>query len=116
MPRRTQTKRHRSTAETVRSRIGRGGARLWKYSDFDDLPATAVAKALSRLAQEGALRRVAKGVYYHPEQTSFGPSMASSMAVAAAGRPEDKNLLSLGAMAFDSALACALIEHDQVGS
>lgn len=36
--------------------------------------------------------------------------------VADAGSPEDENLLSLGAMAFDSALACALIEHDRVGS
>ncbi len=51
--------------------------------DFQDLPATAVAKALSRLAQEGSVQRVAKGVYYHPEQTSFGPSMPSGSAGAA---------------------------------
>jgi hypothetical protein len=33
---------------------------------------------------------------------------------AAAGWPEHENLLSLGAMAFDSALACALLEHDHI--
>jgi hypothetical protein len=36
--------------------------------------------------------------------------------VAAAGWPEDENLLSLGAMAFDSALARALLEHDHIGT
>lgn len=35
---------------------------------------------------------------------------------AAAGWPEHENLLSLGAMAFDSALACALLEHDHLGA
>jgi Family of unknown function (DUF6088) len=83
MPRKAHTGRHRSTAETIRSRVQRGGARLWRYSDFEGLPPAAVAKTLSRLTQEGDLRRVAKGVYYRPEQTSFGPSMASSLAVAA---------------------------------
>lgn len=83
MPEKAQPSRRRSAAETVRSRIERGGARLWKYSDFEDLPPSAVAKALSRLAQEGYVLRVAKGLYYRPEETSFGPSMASSLAVAA---------------------------------
>ena len=75
--------RSRSVAETVRGRISRGGTRLWKHADFQDLPPTAVAKALSRLAREGFVQRVAKGVYYHPELTSFGPSVASSSAVSA---------------------------------
>lgn len=35
---------------------------------------------------------------------------------AAAGWPEHETLLGLGAMAFDSALACALLEHDQFGA
>lgn len=39
--------------------------------------------ALSRLAREGVLRRVAKGVYYRPRQTSFGPSVAAASGVAA---------------------------------
>ena len=72
-----------STAKVVRTRVENGGARLWKHDDFRDLPPTAVAKALSRLKQGGELKHVAKGVYYHPEQTSFGPSVASSVAVTA---------------------------------
>lgn len=39
--------------------------------------------ALSRLAREGVLRRVAKGVYYRPRQTSLGPSVAAASGVAA---------------------------------
>ena len=83
MPRKQSAPSRRSTAQTIRDRIDRGGARLWKYSDFASLPPAAVAKSLSRLAQEGYLQRVAKGVYYHPQPTSFGPSTASSSAVAA---------------------------------
>jgi|SRR5579862_337268 len=82
MPKKVANPR-RSVAATVRSRIDRGGARLWKYDDFQDLPATAVAKTLSRLTQEGELKRVAKGVYYSPKETSFGPSIPSGIAVTA---------------------------------
>jgi len=83
VPKKAHSKQRRSAAETVRNRVNRGGARLWKHADFKDLPPAAVAQALSRLAREGVVQRVAKGVYYHPEQTSFGPSIASSTAVAA---------------------------------
>jgi hypothetical protein len=73
----------RSAAQVVRQRVNRGGARFWKHSDFHDLPPSAVAKALSRLAQEGALQRVGKGVYYRSTPTSFGPSIPGASAVAA---------------------------------
>jgi hypothetical protein len=73
----------RSTAKLMRERVSQGGARYWKHSDFRDLPPTAVAKALSRLAQEGELQHVAKGLYYHPTPTSFGPSLPSASASAA---------------------------------
>jgi predicted transcriptional regulator of viral defense system len=36
------------------------------------LPPSAVAAALSRLAKEGVVRRVRKGVYYSPKKTRFG--------------------------------------------
>lgn len=75
--------RSRSTARTLRDRVNRGGARFWKYSDFQNLPPAAVAKTLSRMAQEGALQRVSKGVYYRPVPTSFGPSLAGSTGAAA---------------------------------
>ena len=76
-------KSRRSASATVRGRVARGGQRLWKHSDFADLPSGAVAQALSRLSREAVLQRVAKGVYYHSEPTSFGPSIPSSDAVAA---------------------------------
>jgi hypothetical protein len=34
-----------------------------------------VAQALSRLARQGQLRRLGKGLYYRPRQTAFGPSL-----------------------------------------
>jgi predicted transcriptional regulator of viral defense system len=70
-------------ANQVRQRIERRGERFWRHEDFDDLPPTAVAMALSRLARDGALRRVRKGVYYRPRQTAFGPSVPAASAAAA---------------------------------
>jgi hypothetical protein len=72
-----------SAAHLVRERIKRAGSRFWKLSDFGDLPPSAVATELSRLAREGELRRVGKGVYYRSTPTSFGPSMPASSSVAA---------------------------------
>jgi Family of unknown function (DUF6088) len=82
-PKRNPKERKQSAAATVRERVARGKADYWKHSDFADLPASAVATTLSRMAREGALRRVGKGVYYRSRQTSFGPSgPAASGAVA----------------------------------
>jgi hypothetical protein len=72
-----------STAAVVRDRVTRGDADYWRHSDFADLPASAVAMTLSRLAREGVLHRVGKGVYYRPHQTSLGPSGPAGTAVAA---------------------------------
>jgi hypothetical protein len=73
-----------SAAKVVRDRVNRGGARFWKYSDFDGLPPAAVATALSRMARQGELQRVGKGVYYRSAPTSLGMSVpATSGAVAA---------------------------------
>jgi hypothetical protein len=72
-----------SAAGVVRDRVHRGGARFWKHSDFRGLPSSAVATELSRLAQEGELRRVEKGVYYHAVPTSFGMSVPSASVAAA---------------------------------
>ena len=72
-----------SAARIVRDRVARGGARYWKHSDFQGLPPAAVATALSRLAREGQLDRVSKGVYYHAVPTSFGMSVPSPSAAAA---------------------------------
>jgi hypothetical protein len=61
-------------ASSVRQRIERGGEKLWRLQDFHDLPFTAVAQALSRLAREGTLERLSKGIYYRTRETMFGKS------------------------------------------
>ena len=71
-------KSSRSTAEHVRERINRGGSRFWKHENFAGLPPSAVATELSRLAREGELTRMGKGLYYRPVPTSFGPSLPSA--------------------------------------
>lgn len=72
-----------SAAQRVRDCVVRGGSRYWRHTDFAELPPAAVAQALSRLAREGTLRRVGKGVYYRPVATAFGPSVPSQTAVSA---------------------------------
>jgi hypothetical protein len=82
VPKQQPKQPRRSAAATVRGRVTRGKARYWKHADFVDLPPAAVAMALSRLAGEGVLQRVGKGVYYRPTQTSFGPSVPAASGVA----------------------------------
>jgi Family of unknown function (DUF6088) len=75
MPNRTtRTLRPKLTAGIVRNRIETAGERLWRYDDFGDLPFSAVAQALSRLARSGVIERLSKGVYYRNRQTAFGKS------------------------------------------
>jgi hypothetical protein len=65
----------------VRDRILAGGEQYWTLSDFRDLSAVAVAHALSRLARDGELQRLRKGLYYRSKTTVFGPSVPSVNAV-----------------------------------
>jgi hypothetical protein len=76
MPRAARTTRAapRSTAGRVRARIDGAPGRLWRITDFTDLPVAAVAQALSRLAREGFLERQSKGLYFRPRPTALGPS------------------------------------------
>lgn len=62
----------------MRQRVLAGGERFWRHDDFRDLPASAVATTLSRLAREGELQRSRKGVYYRPRMTVLGPSLAAA--------------------------------------
>ena len=82
-------------ARTVRSRIEKGGERVWRYEDFRDLPQAAIAQALSRLAQEGAIERLSKGVYYRPRQTTLGKSLPNPSAMRALAA-KNKNLFPSG--------------------
>jgi uncharacterized protein DUF6088 len=72
-----------STATRVRQLVLAGGERYWTLSDFRDLPAGAVAHALSRLAGSGELKRVHRGLYFRPKTTVLGPSTPSATAVLA---------------------------------
>jgi Mn-dependent DtxR family transcriptional regulator len=58
-----------------------GADRIWTYADFAGLEMGAVSQTLSRLAKEGIIRRVRKGVYYRPRQTVIGESQVSSAAL-----------------------------------
>lgn len=63
-----------TTAETVRRQIEAGGERVWRLADFEGMPFTAVAQALSRLTRSGVIQRLGKGLYYRSRPTAFGPS------------------------------------------
>lgn len=81
---------HRSVAEAVRSRIERGGERLWRLDDFRDLSFTATAQALSRLARAQFVERLSKGVYYRGRPTALGrsrPNPSVLRQLAASDRP-----------------------------
>ena len=71
----------RQTAKWIRQRIEEGGERLWRFEDFSGLPVPAVAQALSRLARQGKLQRLSKGVYYRARQTALGSSRPNPAAV-----------------------------------
>ncbi|MEQ1573240.1 MAG: DUF6088 family protein [Vicinamibacterales bacterium] len=61
-------------ARLVRERIEQGGERVWRLEDFQDLPFSATARALSRLAHRKVIERLSKGVYYRARPTAFGAS------------------------------------------
>jgi predicted transcriptional regulator of viral defense system len=78
MPKAAKT---RSTASSIRLQIERGGEKLWRHKDFREQPFPAVAQTLSRLARNGTLERLSKGVYYRLRSTAFGPSRPSPTAI-----------------------------------
>ena len=70
-----------STAERIRQRIEVVGEGYWRQQDFSTLPAPAVSQTLSRLARQGYLQRLGKGLYYRPRPTTFGASRPSQSAI-----------------------------------
>jgi len=72
--RRTTGSEAANTAETVRRKVEAGGERVWRLADFEGLPFTAVAQALSRLSRQGVIQRLGKGLYYRSRPTAFGDS------------------------------------------
>jgi hypothetical protein len=77
----TKTRRYNRVMAVIRRRIEAEGERLWRLEDFHDLPFTAAAQALSRLARQGELQRLSKGVYYSSRQTAFGKSRPNPAAI-----------------------------------
>lgn len=74
-----------SIAGKVRKRIeGEGAGRVWTFADFRPLSPTGVAAALSRMAKEGSICRIRKGVYCVPKKTRFGELMPEPARIAAA--------------------------------
>jgi hypothetical protein len=71
----------RRVAAIVRRRIEGGGERLWRLEDFRDLPFSAVAQALSRLAKAGRIERLSKGLYYRARSTAVGTSRPNPAAI-----------------------------------
>ena len=81
MARCTTVPTSRPTAKWIRQRIEQGGDRVWRFDDFTSFPVWAVAQALSRLARQGKLERLSKGVYYHPRRTASGSSVPNPAAI-----------------------------------
>lgn len=82
-PKREKSPHPGSASARIRQRVGAGGERYWRLEDFPKMPPTAVAMTLSRLASEGELQRVRKGLYYRPRQTRFGQSIPVASAAVA---------------------------------
>ena len=62
-----------AVADIIRRKVENAAPeRLWTFRDFTLLPTSAVAKSLSRLAAEGVIHRLRKGVYYKPKVSRFG--------------------------------------------
>ena len=89
----------RATATLIRQRIEQGGERLWRLDDFRDLSFAAAAQALSRLAREGRIERLSKGIYYRTRQTAFGKSRPNPAAI--------RKLATSRKSAFPSGIAAA---------
>lgn len=73
-----------STAEIIRKKIGKmAPGAVFGYSrfNFGKSGEISLAKALSRLAKEGAIVRIAKGKYYKPKNSLFGKLRPSEAAV-----------------------------------
>jgi len=75
------TDRRQPIARAIRKRVEAGGERLWRFTDFPNAPVAAVAQALSRLARDGTLQRLSKGVYYRGRGTPLGPSRPDPVAI-----------------------------------
>jgi len=75
-----------SLAAKMRAKIRRGGSdRFWTPDDFDALAhPVQIDRAMSRLAIQGELRKVRRGLYWRGRPTAFGMSRPSTSDTVAA--------------------------------
>jgi len=81
MKKRTTSLGSRQAAKSIRRRIEQNGERVWRLEDFQGIPVSAVAQALSRLTRKGKLQRLSKGVYYRARETTMGRSLPNPAAM-----------------------------------
>lgn len=67
--------------ELVRKHLRRAPGSLIRATDLAGCPPAAVSKALARLADQGEIRRLRKGVYYVPKVTLLGESRPTEPAM-----------------------------------
>ena len=81
-----KAKKRDSVAASVRAKIRRGGYdRFWSPRDFDALAdPIRIDRALSRLAGQGELRKVRRGLYWRGRASAFGMSRPSTTDTVAA--------------------------------
>lgn len=71
-----------SASELIIQSVGLAPGSLIRASDVEGTTRSAASKALARLAKQGILARVGKGLYYAPKDTLLGKSRPSEMAIA----------------------------------
>src|SRR5487761_1763290 len=76
-------------APAIREKVTSSRDRFWRPDDFDG-PPEAVAKALSRLADAGDLRRVRRGLYWRGTATRAGTAPPPPALLGGAG-PSQRN-------------------------
>ena len=89
----------RKIAAAIRQRIERRADRLWRLEDFRDFPFGAAAQTLSRLAADGVIERVSKGLYYRARETALGKSRPNPASI--------QKLASARKAVFPSGIAAA---------
>lgn len=76
-----KSKRQCGAMELARKHVRQGPGSLIRATDLVGATPAAASKALSRLAGQGEIRRVRKGLYYVPKATLLGESRPSESAV-----------------------------------
>lgn len=78
-----KTKEHskRSATEIALRRVKSSGKSLLRAEDLKGTTPAAASKALARLAKQGVLTRVGKGLYFAPKDTLIGESKPSETSI-----------------------------------